>query len=175
MLRQIKRNKPLFSVFLCLLLLASLAGVSAREQKVVAEEPINISSDYLEVDKKAGLAIFTGNVVVTQKEGIIMSDLLTVYYDDQDRIEKIIATGNVRINQEDSVGTSQKATFFPEEKKIIMEEDPQLRKSSDMVSGKKITLFLGSDKVFCESCSATIFQEQKDGGGEARQEENDDL
>ncbi|MBE9504588.1 MAG: lipopolysaccharide transport periplasmic protein LptA [Proteobacteria bacterium] len=163
------------SVYLSLFFLTFLSPVLAEEKKLATDEPINITSDQLEADKKAGIVTFTGNVVVKQKGGVMLSDLLNVYYDDQRRMEKIVARGNVRINQEDRVGTCQRATFFPDEKKIIMEEEPRLWKDSDVVSGKMITIYLDSDKILCESCSATIFQEKSGNGEGGLQKATDDL
>lgn len=154
-------SKVVFSVFLSFFLLSFISDAVAQEEKPAADEPINITSDQLEADKKSGIVTFTGNVVVKQKGGVMMADRLNVYYDDQKRMEKIIADGDVRINQEGRIGTCQKATFFPGERKIIMEEGPRLWKDGDVVSGKMITIYLDSDKILCENCSATIYQEKK--------------
>ena len=168
-------SKIILPLCLALFLLTPVSIAPAKEGKLAADEPINITSNRLEADKKAGIVTFTGNVVVKQKGGVMFSDLLNVYYDDQRRMEKIIARGNVRINQEDRVGTCQRATFFPDEKKIVMEEEPRLWKDGDVVSGKMITIYLDNDKILCESCSATIFQEKNGNDEEGPQKATDDL
>lgn len=175
MQRRIVWSNIFLSLYLSLFFLTPLSPAMAEEEKLTADEPINITSNQLEVDKKAGTAIFTGNVVVKQKGGVMLSDLLNVYYDEQRKMEKIIATGNVRITQEGRVGTCQRATFFPDEKKIVMEEEPRLWKDSDVVSGKIITIYLDNDKILCESCSATIFQEKNGNGKGGLHKATDDL
>lgn len=167
-------KKAVLSFYLFFFLLSPIVSLSAQDKNTRAEESINITADKLEADKKAGKVTFTGNVVVKQKSGLMMSDLLVAYYSSQNRMEKIIATGNVVINQTGRIGTCQKATFLPDEKKIIMEEEPRLRRDNDVVSGKIITLFLDNDKVLCESCSATIFQEKKNDDGAAKDEANNE-
>ena len=175
MQRRIVWSNIFLPLCLSLLFLTFLSPIPAEGESPATDEPINITSNQLEADKKAGIVTFTGNVVVKQKGGVISSDLLNVYYDDQRRMEKIIARGNVRINQEDRVGTCQRATFFPDEKKIIMEEEPRLWKDGDVVSGKVITIYLDNDKIFCESCSATIFQEKNGNGKGGLHKARDDL
>ena len=134
---------------------------SAAKPGAKAEEPIKITSDQMEANNKAGFVIFKGNVVARQNSGIIMSNILTVYYDDQNRMDKIIATGDVRITQEDRVGTCQKATFYPPENKIVMEEGPRLWRDRDIVEGEVITIFTDSDKMFVEG-GARVTIRQKD-------------
>ncbi len=138
-----------FKIIAFLLLLAVYSPVFAageRNEKS-PEEPVNISSDSFEADRKTGVYLFKGNVVVKQKGGVIMSEFLTVYYDDEKKMDKIVATGDVKINQADRVGTCRKATFFPEEEKIVMEEDPRLWREGDIVEGDMITIFMNDDKI----------------------------
>ncbi|MDH3975817.1 MAG: LptA/OstA family protein [Deltaproteobacteria bacterium] len=129
------------------LLCGGIADVFAEEQAGAARSPIKITSDQLEADKKSGLVKFMGNVVAVHEDATIMSKTLTVYYDSNNNMKKIDAVGDVRINQQDRVGTCKKATFFPGEKKIIMSGDPRLWREDGIISGSLITIYIDSDKM----------------------------
>ncbi len=126
------------------------------------EEPINITSKQMEADQRAGVIIFRGDVVAKQQEGVIMSDVLTVTYDENKNISKIVAEENVKINQGDRVATCDKATFYPDEKKVVMEGSPRVWKDGDLVTGEVITLFLDSDRMDVVGVEAVIHPKKKD-------------
>ncbi len=154
-----------FTVLLGLLCLFSVVmhpSAGAEAQEDVQPETIRITSDRLEADREAGVVVFTGNVVARQSEGTIMSKVLTVHYDGEGRMERIVARGDVRINQQDRVGTCQKATYYPADKRLVMEEDPSIWRGGDIVSGELITIFMDSDRMIVEGATATIYQERKD-------------
>lgn len=130
-----------------LLLCVWPASIVAQESKGSARSPIKITSDQLEADKKSGRVKFIGNVVAVHEDATIMSKTLTVFYDGDNNMEKIDAVGDVRINQQDRVGTCSKAAFFPEEKKIVMSGDPRLWTEDSIISGSLITIYVDSDKM----------------------------
>jgi len=123
----------------------------AEEAATDRRSPIKITSDQLEADKKSGLVKFKGNVVAVQEDATIMSEMLTVHYDSNNNMERIDAVGKVRINQQNRIGTCNKATFFPEEKKIVMNGDPRVWRDGDIISGSLITIYIDSDKMDVEN------------------------
>ncbi|MBL4603701.1 MAG: hypothetical protein JKY84_13220 [Emcibacteraceae bacterium] len=72
---------------------------SLRDHEV--QNPVDISADRLEVKQKENIALFTGNVVVTQDDMSLVSDRITVFYQserDQNNsssISRLDASGNV--------------------------------------------------------------------------------
>ena len=134
-------------MLLAVLSLCSSEFVYAEKSADATRGPIKITSDQLEADKKTGVVKFKGNVVAVHEDATIMSKALTVFYDSNNNMEKIDAVGDVRINQKDRVGTCKKATFFPEEKKIVMNGDPRLWREDGIISGSLITIYIDSDKM----------------------------
>ena len=70
-----------------LVLVAAPASLSAQEStatrlglKMSGDEPIQIESDKLEVRESENIAIFSGNVSVTQGPTLLKSGKMTVYY-----------------------------------------------------------------------------------------------
>lgn len=134
-----------------------LSGESlAKEVATSGTGPIKITSDRLIATKKEGLVTFKGSVVARHKDGTIISDSLKVYYDGKDAVEKIVASGNVKINQQDRVGVCKTAIFYPDDQKIVMSGDPRVWKDGDVVTGQVITIFGGSDRMDVEGASIVI-------------------
>ena len=131
-------------------------GAAAKEVVKSGSGPIKITSERLIANKKGGLVTFKGNVVARHRDGTIISDSLKVYYDGKDAVEKIVALGNVKINQQDRVGVCKKAVFYPDTKKIVMTGAPRMWKDGDVVTGKVITIFGDSDRMDVEGASIVI-------------------
>ncbi|MBE9537418.1 MAG: lipopolysaccharide transport periplasmic protein LptA [Proteobacteria bacterium] len=149
--------------FFCLLILFLAFNSWAQEEEATALiSPVKITSDQMEADKNKGTVVFKGNVVVRQEEGIIMSELLTVYYNEKSEMEKIIAEGDVRINQNDRVGTCQLATYRLEGKSIVMEGDPRIWRGGDVVEGETITIFMDSDRMIVEGGARAVIHKKED-------------
>jgi lipopolysaccharide export system protein LptA len=92
--------------FLLLSLMMSLAApVMAQGTKVAfgslqhdTSQPVEATSDALEVDQTTGTAIFTGNVVIGQGEMRLSAPkVLIVYLEGQTGIERMEATGGVTL------------------------------------------------------------------------------
>lgn len=157
---KIKTNRLFFLSTLLLVCCWFSSNSDAAEFTNSSAESVHITSDRLEADQKKGTMIFTGNVKVQQADGTIMSDLLVVKYSDDNKLDHIVASGDVRINTKGTVGTSNKATYYPDEKKILMEGDPKIWKEGDMIMGDLISVFTDNDRVLVEGAKATIYQEK---------------
>lgn len=65
------------------------------------QNSVDINADRLEVKQKENIALFTGNVVVTQSDMSLVSDRITVFYegdrqeDKSSSISRLDASGNV--------------------------------------------------------------------------------
>lgn len=63
-------------------------------------QPISIEADEAMIDDIKGLAIYTGNVIVSQGSIRINSEKLTLHYTDKQTLEKAVAVGSpVRFQQ----------------------------------------------------------------------------
>lgn len=161
------KNNSLASALLFTLLIVFFALNSWAQEEAIktSTSPVKITSDQMEADKKKGTVVFKGNVVIRQEEGIIMSELLTVYYNEQNEMEKIIAEGDVRINQNDRVGTCQLATYRLEDKSIVMEGDPRIWRGGDVVEGEIITVFMDNDRMIVEGGARAVIHKNGDNKG----------
>lgn len=107
-------------------------------------------------------AIATGSVVLTGTNLRITCDRLEVIatrigdkdetVGTLDKFKYLLATGRVKIVQDDREATCGRAEVFPREDKVVLTEDPVIvDKSSDFVAaGERITLLRGKREVFVD-------------------------
>jgi len=119
------------------------------EQKLVdTGQPIDISSDKVETYSKENLIIFKGNVVARQKDMVIHADSLeAVILEGGKGIERIIAGGNVKIQQGLRVANCQKAVFYNIDQKVILTGSPRVMEGENMVSGDEIIFDIAQNRM----------------------------
>lgn len=156
----------------------SLAEDSAHKKGKKADTgPMVIKSDSLEVDNKRKIVIFTGNVICKRDDLVIESQKMLVYYrsqptkqaseKEQVEVDKIIATGKVKITQTDgSMAMAEKAIYYQKDEKVVLTGKPVVKQGNDFVEGSTITLFLKEERSIVESSEgrkvrAVIFPKEK--------------
>jgi outer membrane protein assembly factor BamD len=111
-------------------------------------EPIDITSDLVEADAKENRIVFKGNVTARQRDVVIYADSLeAVIGEDGKAIEKVIAGGNVKIQQGLRVASCQKAIFYNLEKRVVLTGDPKVWEGENMVSGEEIIVDVEGNRV----------------------------
>jgi len=115
-----------------------------------SDKPVKITSQTLEADNKSNRVTFKGNVVATQEDMVIFSDIMTVKYETRGSIRRIEASGNVKMTQKDRIATGKKIVFYNPEQKIVMTGNPRIWQDDNLISCEKITVLLEEDKIFFE-------------------------
>lgn len=117
-----------------------------------ALEMIQIRSDSLVADDQSKVAEFIGNVTASQGDTVIESERLKVYYgsggqpsEDPEnlaaQVEKIVASGNVRIRFENRLAVAQEAVYNVRSQVFILSgEGTRVSSGSNYIVGEKITL-----------------------------------
>lgn len=135
--------------------------------KIPQNERIQISADNLTVDNEAKFAEFTGNVKAQQGTNAIRSDSLRIYYkggigekdkkvSGEDVIERIVATGNVKISFDDKVAVSDEAVYISEKQMLVLSgPSTKVVSGNDSIAGEKITLYRQSGKIDIEGSQKT--------------------
>jgi len=134
---------------ICVSLLAPV--VWAAEQRA----PITISADNLEVNRKARVAIYRGNVTATDRaRGLsILADQIEFFFDEKmEDLERADAAGNVRLSFGERRGTSERVQYFPGESRAVLIGHPKVWQDSDVITGCKITMFLRDDRSRVDGC-----------------------
>ena len=111
-------------------------------------QPIDITSDRVETYSKENLVVFKGNVTARQKDIVIYADVLeAMIVEDGKGIERVVADGNVKIQQGLRVASCKKAVFYNLDQKVVLTGDPRVWEGSNMVSGDEIILDIKQDRV----------------------------
>lgn len=124
--------------------------------------PIVIHSKTLEVDDGKKIVTFTGDVHATKDDFVMDCRKMLVYYisvpdkekksDFANRIERIVATGQVKITRKTGgVAVAEQAVYYPENERIVLTGNPSVVQGKDSVKGDKITIFLKQNRSIVES------------------------
>jgi lipopolysaccharide export system protein LptA len=138
------------------------------------KEPITIISDTLEYDYKANVVVYRGDVIATQGETKVRSDTLTATLaqdksqdkgqggkdpktpdaagkDSSQRLQEVIAVGNVRIDNGTRWATGGRAVFEQDKRTLVLTENPILHDGQNEVAGERVILFLDENRSVVES------------------------
>jgi lipopolysaccharide export system protein LptA len=65
-------------------------------------------------------------------------------------MKEIVAAGNVKVVQLDRRATSQKAIFYQEENKVVLEGDAVLREGDNVIRGERVTYYIDEQRSVVE-------------------------
>ncbi len=172
-----------------LMLQGTLWGQDNRAKLLKAGEskPIEIVSDRLDAYQEKDLVQFSGNVVATQGDRVMKSDVLMLYFkkksdvrkpekketdakgtanaSDIDRIE---AKGNVRITEKDRIVTGEQAVFYNDDQRIVVTGNPVMKEGNNVITGDRVVVLLDENRGVVEGAAgkrvtATIYPEESKG------------
>ena len=140
------RNILLVSVFLPSFALAA-------SNRFDNKQPIEITSDALQIEQQQNLAIFTGNVIAIQNDVRLKSDKMTVYYTSSDEkksdaknpdeqkqtIKKIDVEGNVFLATPEETASGARGDYDVVGEEIHLFENVVLTKGANTLKGSKLT------------------------------------
>ena len=145
------------------LVLVLAAGV------VFAAEPkkgnTRVTSKRLDFDYKRMVAVFSGDVVVTDPEVKITTDKLTMAFDDKREVKLVTCYGNVKMRYQDKTGSAKQAVYQASKGEIELLGDATLTRGGDTVKGDRIVFNLHNETMTCEPGFLVITPgEQKESG-----------
>jgi len=160
----------------------SSSGKSKSAKSKEDPDQIHVSADALVSDRNANYAEFQGNVVTTQEGSVMISDRLKIFYtqdpnkkksaknpNNQGAIDKIIATGNVKIKMEDKTAWADKAVYTKSDDTILLSGgNPRILSGKSYLSGETIRVNRKTEEVFVNTDAVA----KKDGDKPKRVEMN---
>ncbi|MEE4356975.1 MAG: LptA/OstA family protein [Desulfococcaceae bacterium] len=146
-----------FFLLISLILFSGIQGRAEEKKAASGNEKIRISAQSLEADDAEKYAEFSGNVRVVQGETLINSDRLKIFYAGNpirgenaeknagksgDSIEKIVASGNVRIRFDNMDALASEAVYTTADRVMVLHgPGAQIRKAdSGEIKGDKIII-----------------------------------
>jgi lipopolysaccharide transport protein LptA len=123
-----------------------------------AQNPTNtvIVADTMNFDYRRMIAVFEGNVDVTDPQIRMLSDKLTVMFESTNSVRSVTAVGNVRIYHANRQATCDQAVYVARSSEIEMNGNARLFWEKDRVFGKKIVFWLDKDQMRVESPTLVI-------------------
>lgn len=111
-------------------------------------QPIDIISDQVETYTKENRVIFKGSVIARQRDIAIYADSIeAIMVNEGKGIERVIASGNVKVQQGLRVANCQRAVFHNPEQKVLLTGDPKVWEGENMVSGEEIIFDIAQNRV----------------------------
>lgn len=138
-----------------LMLLAAaipLRAQTADDAEVEAPPPGStvITSDELHSDQQSHVSIFTGNVVTLGTNFKMTCQEMTVYFTNDNKVQKIVSTGDVIITQPDRITHCGHAEYFHDDDKFILTDQPHILDHKNQVFGQVITIWRTTQKMQVE-------------------------
>jgi lipopolysaccharide export system protein LptA len=131
---------------------ASPAAPKAKDAKDDHALPLTVDADKMERFGKAGLVVFSGNVVARRDNAVQYADRVEVYMDEKgDRVLRTVSTGAVRIITKDCrTGTARRAEYFDLDQRVVLIGNARVWHDENVVSGDTITIYMAQDRTIVE-------------------------
>lgn len=142
---------------------AAQSGAESRLTglRLNGNEPIEIASDKLEVKEAENLAIFTGNVAVTQGATTLKSGRMTVYYAKDGgsaatgsaAIDRLEVDGKVYVKSDNQVATGDEGTFDMKSETLVLSgKEVVLSEGANVLAGCKLTVQMKTGQAKIDPC-----------------------
>jgi lipopolysaccharide export system protein LptA len=145
-----------------LLTCASLGAVNAHSLDSDANAEITIQSDRAEFDRKTGIAIYIGSVILEQGSLLITADQITLFSDEEQRLNKAVAEGKPahfqQLMEGDKGLTKAKGhniTYLTLEKSISLSKEAELKQEGNAFSGNHIIYNMDNESVSAKGQAET--------------------
>jgi lipopolysaccharide transport protein LptA len=109
-----------------------------------------ITSDELHSDQLNHTSVFDGNVLVVGTSFNLTCDEMKVLFDKEGKVDHIIATGNVVINQPGRVTHSGQVDYYREDDKFVLTDQPVIVDNKNQISAPKITIYRTTQTMITE-------------------------
>lgn len=145
-----------------------------------SKQPIEVTSDALQVFQEENRAVFTGHVVAIQGDVRLKADTMTVYYRaadkaedaqkkptspaEQNAIKKIDATGDVFLSTPEETASGATGTYDVEAQEIHLNQNVILTRAKNVLKGDKLVYSFATGKSVLTGGAAPVQGETQTGG-----------
>jgi lipopolysaccharide export system protein LptA len=131
-------------------------------------QPVEVTSERLDLDQGSGTAVFSGTVRVGQGALRLAADRVQVFYDQADQsgtgpIQRLIATGKVTLATGTEAAEASEATYDVAQGKVDMQGDVLLTQGGNALSGERLTIDLNANTAQMQGRVRTLFVPQSSG------------
>jgi lipopolysaccharide export system protein LptA len=146
---------------MCLATLAEAQGIALGPFRQDPDQPVEVTSERLEVDQNDGIATFIGDVIVVQGELRMTAPRVRVEYTtgDEGRIEYMHATGGVTMLNGSETAEGEEAVYTVDAGTVVLSGDVIVTQGPNVVAGEKLSVNLDTGAGTMEGRVRTIFRE----------------
>lgn len=150
---RIFKHRSIFFIMMFVLLFINAIVVAETSH---TQQPVHIKADKMLASPKKKFIVFQGNVKVTQDNIQLSADTLNVYMISQgdtvamtkESVQKIDASGHVRIHWNDYRIEAETALYLPPKNVLVLSGNlARLYQGTNIISGSLIVLNLETDQV----------------------------
>ena len=106
-----------------------------------------ITSDELHSDQQTHMSVFSGKVVVLGANFRMTCQEMTVFFTNDNKVNKLVATGDVVITQPDRVTHCGHAEYFHDVDTFVLTDQPVILDHKDEIHGTRITIDRTTQKM----------------------------
>jgi lipopolysaccharide transport protein LptA len=118
-----------------------------------------IQSDELHMDQSTHVAVFTGNVVTTGTNFTLKCQEMTVNFDKADKIDNIVAKGDVVIVQPGRITHCGQAVYYRDEDKFDLTDQPTINDNGKTIAAPEIMIYRTRQSLFTHGKSTVVIPE----------------
>jgi lipopolysaccharide transport protein LptA len=115
-----------------------------------------ITSDELHSDEATHISDFMGNVVVIGQNFHMTCQEMKVYFTNDNKVMKIVATGDVVITQPDRVTHCGHAEYYQDSDTFDLTQEPIIYQGKDKLTGTEIIIDRKSQKLTTKGGRTTV-------------------
>ena len=125
------------------------------------EEPVEVTSERLEVDQDSGIATFIGDVIVVQGQMRLTAPQVRVEYTpgDEGGIDEMHATGGVTMVNGEETAEGSEAVYAVVDGTVVMTGDVIVTQGPNVIAGERLDVDLDTGTGTMEGRVRTIFRQ----------------
>ncbi|RLD99267.1 MAG: lipopolysaccharide transport periplasmic protein LptA [Aquificota bacterium] len=135
------------AVLAIVIFLSLWGGAMAQKKESKKKTPIVITAKEMEANAKAGWVLFKGTVKAVKENLVLYADRVKIFLSPKDnKIKRILAQGNVKVEQGKRVIMSQEAEYSMKEGVIEFRGHPKAWEGENLVVGEKMLYYPKEDR-----------------------------
>jgi lipopolysaccharide transport protein LptA len=115
-----------------------------------------ITSDELHSDQANHQSVFNGNVIVVGTNFRLICEEMTVFFTNDNKVEHIVATGDVIITQPDRITHCGHAVYTHDDDTFDLTDQPRILNGKDQVFGTEIIINRTTQKMTVKGGRSTV-------------------
>jgi lipopolysaccharide export system protein LptA len=118
------------------------------------KDPVDISAGMLSGGRDS--AVFTGNVRVKHRTLELRCEKMTAFYSQSREVKRVECTGGVEAQDGDRSARGERADYTVDSGVLVVTGSPEARQGSSYVTGTKVRLTLGNERIEVENARIVL-------------------